>query len=160
MESGESVRLLAIIVGAVVVFGLTVALVFRRHDGQPAFVPDPRWLSVAALLAIAGIGLAVSSPVDGSPIPLLVGAALTFAAFLVVGAGLRPRGRRGRGLVLGAVVYVLIGAVSTVLLRATQDYTVVLSIPELLSWVLVWPVLVSHYLAEKTLYFWEKILFF
>jgi hypothetical protein len=134
----------------VIAISLTFALILRPRNGRPAYVPDLRWLSLAVGLALAAMfSLLVWPMVLG---PVLLADAGAIAACLLTGASLRPRGSHRRGLVLGAVVYVLTGVVTVVVVNALEGVSIgeLASNPLLfLLEVLLWPGLIPSYLGGQ-----------
>ena len=136
------VPILVLGIGMSLVLGLTLS----SRSEQPAFAPYRRsamfavFLGAAALLLFAAAGSA-----DGRFV-LLGWPAMgcTFAAFLLGGTGLRPRGSRLRGLALGLAAYALAGVATT--LVTNRGY---IDEMDLLAWllqVLAWPgVLLLHF---------------
>ncbi len=97
--------------GGLLAISVVVLLLLGPRQEQPSFVPDARSLRVAVALGVAAaLFLALSSQ-----LPIHFGYAqfgAFIAAFLLAGTGLRPRGSRLRGLMLGIAVYLTAGMMS------------------------------------------------
>jgi hypothetical protein len=73
-----------------------------------------------------------------------------FAAFLLAGAALRPRGSAGRGVVLGATTYLATGLVTMVIITALLHGSMLDLLSEPLStlfFALLWPGMIAGYAA-------------
>jgi hypothetical protein len=120
------------------ILGITmaVALIVVPGNGRPALIPDRRSITLAAgLLLAAALLFALSLE-----IPVIFGYVAfggVVAAFLLGGTGLRPRGSRLRGLMLGTVVYLIVGIVSALIFNDGYVRDM-----DLLAWVIqvpTWP---------------------
>ena len=91
-----------------------VALALRLPAARPGFAPDWPWVALALTLGL--LGPALLWPAQDSPrgpyTPFenaMTGWFCVLVAWVLAGAGLRPRGSRGRGAGLALALYVLLG---------------------------------------------------
>jgi hypothetical protein len=99
-----------------IAFAVVLAIAVQPRGAQPAFVPDPRSLRVALGLGLAA-ALLFALSLD---LPVLLGYVAfgaVFAAFLLGGAAMRPRGSRLRGLMVGVTAYLVAGVVSVLIMN-------------------------------------------
>jgi hypothetical protein len=137
------------ILGGLIATGGVVAVVLRPQGSQPAFVPDARALRVAIGLALtAAFLLALSLDISVFLGYSMFGA--TVAAFLLGGAGLRPRGSRSRGLILGVAAYLIAGVVSTLILERgfVGDLDVIAWLVHMLAWPGLWFLFLGGFLGR------------
>lgn len=119
-----------------IAIALAVAGILLPGNGRPVFVPDRRSFGVSIILALAAAFMLGAS----AQLSFLFGWVqwgAVIAALLLGGTGLRPRGSRLRGLLLGANAYLIAGVVLVLIINQGS-----LGDLDLLAWVLqvlAWP---------------------
>lgn len=149
-EAGGWGPVIVLIGIVVIILALTVALVLRLKEEEPPFSPRMSRLVLATTIGIGALLVAFLAFPGGPIVAGIPASVATMVAFLLAGSSLRPRGSNGRGVVVGAVAYAVLGSVVVSIISTLSGTSLVAIASEPLPFLLgaiLWPALIGAHLG-------------